>query len=142
MGNKAISILHSDDARDLMKKSYASQGYFFLQTSDKSSKGSRAASILRAAARDHSVRLMALAARASAPSHFKEVIAAIDAMVEVLNEEEAKDLEIKEECESNRARDSRKAVVQSRDIDEMTDAITTLESKIEELKEQIAKNEQ
>merc|ERR1711957_1066988 len=48
--NKAISILHSDDARDLTKKSYASQGYFFLQTSEKSSKGSRAATILRAAA--------------------------------------------------------------------------------------------
>merc|ERR1711957_889688 len=122
MGNKAISILHSDDARDLMKKSYASQGYFFLRTSDKSAKGSRAASILRAAARDHSGRFMALAARASSPSHFKEVIAAIDKMVEVLKEE-AKDLEIKEECESDRARDSRKAAVLSRDIDEMSDAI-------------------
>merc|ERR1719409_80160 len=29
--NKAIAILHSDDARDLMKKSFASQGYLFLQ---------------------------------------------------------------------------------------------------------------
>merc|ERR1719362_2616617 len=29
--SKAISILHSDDARDLFKKSLASQGYLFLQ---------------------------------------------------------------------------------------------------------------
>merc|ERR1719409_1189512 len=29
--NKAISILHSDDARDLFKQSYKSQGYSFLQ---------------------------------------------------------------------------------------------------------------
>merc|ERR1740122_346070 len=29
--SKAISILHSDDARDLFKKSFESQGYLFLQ---------------------------------------------------------------------------------------------------------------
>jgi hypothetical protein len=29
--NKAISILHSDDARDLFKKSHKSQGYSFIQ---------------------------------------------------------------------------------------------------------------
>merc|ERR1719350_2073054 len=29
--SKAISILHSDDARDTFKKSFASQGYLFLQ---------------------------------------------------------------------------------------------------------------
>merc|ERR1719401_697835 len=28
---KAIEILHNDDARDLMKKSFASQGYLLLQ---------------------------------------------------------------------------------------------------------------
>jgi peptidoglycan hydrolase CwlO-like protein len=139
--NKAISILHSDDARDMMKKSFSSQGYLFLQTTS-NSRGSKAASILRKAARDHQARLFGLAARASTPSHFKEVVAAIDKMVDVLKEEEAKDLEIKEECESNRARDSRKAVVLSRDIDEMTDLIATLEGEIADHKEQVARNKQ
>merc|ERR1712173_69458 len=36
--SKAISILHSDDSRDLFKKSFASQGYFFLQVQEKSQK--------------------------------------------------------------------------------------------------------
>merc|ERR1719210_1020317 len=31
--SKAIHILHNDDARDLFKKSFTSQGYFFLQRS-------------------------------------------------------------------------------------------------------------
>merc|ERR1719297_368802 len=32
--SKAISILHSDDARDLFKKSFESQGYLFLQVKE------------------------------------------------------------------------------------------------------------
>merc|ERR1719195_1584287 len=32
--SKAISILHSDDARDTFKKSFASQGYLFLQVQE------------------------------------------------------------------------------------------------------------
>merc|ERR1719409_458065 len=65
--NKAISILHSDDARDLMKKSFASQGYLLLQASAVSSRGSAAAKALREASRgaaaSHRARLSVLAAR-------------------------------------------------------------------------------
>merc|ERR1719324_26866 len=50
--NKAISILHSDDARDLMKKSFASQGYLFLQekSSTRTRTNERAAEVLRRSA--------------------------------------------------------------------------------------------
>merc|ERR1719476_1113901 len=51
--SEAISILHSDDARDLFKKSLKSQGYSFLQLrsvgKDKASLGA-AASVLRVTA--------------------------------------------------------------------------------------------
>merc|ERR1719412_1140183 len=50
--SKAISILHSDDARDLFKKSFESQGYFFLQEKSSSHMHSQqnAARLLKKAA--------------------------------------------------------------------------------------------
>jgi len=49
--NKAIAILHSDDARDLFKKSFASQGYLFIQEAmamtDHGSRRARAIDVLR-----------------------------------------------------------------------------------------------
>merc|ERR1719230_474546 len=47
--NKAISILHSDDARDLFKSSFKSQGFFLQVTA--SSKVSSAGAILATAAK-------------------------------------------------------------------------------------------
>merc|ERR1719326_1042279 len=61
-------------------------------------------------------------------------------MIKLLGEEEEKDLEIKQTCESDRMENTRKAIVTSRTIDEQTDKITELttfiaqcEKKIEEL---------
>merc|ERR1719408_66606 len=54
--NKAIGILHSDDARDLFKKSYASQT-FFLQTS--STQHMEVASVLKKAAQESGDRRLA-----------------------------------------------------------------------------------
>jgi len=50
---KAISILHGDDSRDLMKKSFASQGYLFLQEGSQfnSRRGLSAAQTLRSVGR-------------------------------------------------------------------------------------------
>jgi len=47
--SKAIAILHSDDARDLFKKSFASQGYLFLQEAMtfEGSRRTRAIDVLR-----------------------------------------------------------------------------------------------
>merc|ERR1719321_1707817 len=50
---KAISILHSDDARDNFKKSFASQGYLFLQVEASRSKAQLAADALRHAAQSN-----------------------------------------------------------------------------------------
>lgn len=141
--SKAISILHSDDARDLFKKSFKSQGYFFLQTSSHQQRGI-AASTLRQAAKDSKDnRLILLASSlANKKSHFTEVIAAIDKMVSTLKAEEATDLKVKEDCEKTRAEDTRTASLTSRAIDELTDAITQLETEIKELKSQIADAEE
>merc|ERR1712087_478811 len=81
--NKAIAILHSDDARDLFKKSFKSQGYSFLQM--KAGDGSAqtlsvAIGLIRGLARDAGdKRLVALATRLALGTrgHFDEVIKAI-----------------------------------------------------------------
>jgi|Transcript_42148 hypothetical protein len=148
--SKAIQILHNDDARDLFKKSFASQGYLFLQL-DSSSKQAitffnRAASELKSAARRTGDRRMsalaALVAQSAADpksvkTQFKPIIEAIDKMLKLLKEEETKDLETKESCEEDRMEDTRKALVAGRDIDEKSDKITKLEEEIKDLEEQI-----
>jgi len=146
--SKAIAVLHSDDARDTFKKSFASQGYLFLQEG-----ASRAALRRRSAAvgaiRDAEAassdrRMSSLATcveRSAAQGHFDEVIAAIDKMLEMLKAEEATDLETKEACEKDRAADTRDAIKASRAMDEHTEAIVELESKIEELTKLIAEKE-
>merc|ERR1719401_725657 len=62
---KAIEILHNDDARDLMKRSFHSQGYLFLQESRISSeKRSTVAEVLQQAAkRSGDARLAVVASR-------------------------------------------------------------------------------
>jgi hypothetical protein len=140
--NKAIGILHSDDARDMFKKSLASQS-FFLQL--KSSKSMSATEVLKKAAkRSGDKRLATLAAVASEPlatgSHFDQVLSAIDDMISNLKGEEATDLENKEGCESDRATDTREAIVLGRGMDDHTDSITEAENRIVEIKEQIADN--
>merc|ERR1740123_2747529 len=100
----------------------------------------RAASVLREASQSGAdMRLAAMAGRISVTSkgHFDEVIKSIDKMVKTLKDEEATDLENKEECEKNRAEDTRKAIVLSRGMDDATDTITTLESEIAEIKSDI-----
>merc|ERR1719252_236604 len=55
-------------------------------------------------------------------------------MIKTLKEEEDKDLEIKQTCEDDRMKDTRDAIVASRDIDEMSDEITHLTEVIAECK--------
>jgi predicted nucleic acid-binding Zn-ribbon protein len=141
--NKAISILHSDDARDLFKKSLASQS-FFLQL--KSSKSMSASELLRKAAkRTGDKRLATLASSLATPmatgSHFDQVISAIDDMISNLKAEEETDLENKEGCEHDRAEDTREAIVLGREMDDHTDTITEARNRIAEIKEQIESNE-
>jgi len=142
--SKAISILHSDDARDLFKKSLASQGYFFLQEmSSKQVRGKDAATRLlkKASVVSKDGRLMTIVSRLSAGGHFDEVIEAIDKMVATLKEEEADDLKQKETCEQDRADDTRTAIKTSRTMDELTEAIMVLKDEIEEAKKDKAEKE-
>jgi len=136
--SKAIYILHNDDARDNFKKSFASsEGLFFLQEGSQSS----AASALRIAGRKSGdSRLLALArlvAEPSAKAKFGPIISAIDKMIKTMNDNEAEDLKIKEECEQGRMDDTREAALDSRAVDDMTDAMTKLEQEIEETKKEI-----
>jgi predicted nucleic acid-binding Zn-ribbon protein len=140
--NKAIGILHSDDARDMFKKSLASQS-FFLQL--KSSKSMSALEVLKKAAkRTGDKRLSVLAASVATPmatgSHFDQVISAIDDMISNLKGEEETDLENKEGCEHDRAEDTREAILLGRAMDDHTDSVTEAENRIAEIKEQIADN--
>jgi len=146
--NQAIAILHNDDARDLFKRSFHSQGYVFLQTSEGNAiayaRSRIAGAELRKAARSaHDVRLMNLAIRVSAsPIHFEVVINHIDSMVATLRSEENTDLATKEDCERDRAADAREAVKYAREIDESSDLITRLKAEIQELEAQIKAAEQ
>lgn len=145
--SEAIATLRSDDSRDLFKKSFASQGYMFLQLQRDAASGRsfQAASVMQLAARAAgSARVGALAARvlASTNGHFDPVLAAIDTMVEKLKGVEETELKQKEQCEAERAADTRSALVTSRTIDEMTDKITSLQAEIKELDAEIEeKNE-
>jgi len=141
--SKAISILHSDDARDLFKKSFASQdkSASFLQVASSSTaRAVRAVEVLRVAAREgHDDRLSLLAKRAAGASagHFDEVVAAIDTMLEMLQREEDADLAKKEQCEADRAADTREAILLSRAMDELSDTMTADKATIAALTKEI-----
>lgn len=144
--NKAIAILHSDDARDMFKSSFKSQSFMQLSSS---SKKVRAADVLASAAkRSGDKRLAALAESMQTPnesmatgSHFDEVIAAIDDMVSTLKGEEETDLENKETCEKDRADDTRTAIKAARTMDERSDTVDELTTDIAEIVKTIAENE-
>jgi predicted nucleic acid-binding Zn-ribbon protein len=144
--SKAISILHSDDSRDLFKKSFSSQDktFLFLQESMTTQAIRKTAAIKEikgALAATKDTRLAQLSARMQASGHFDEVIAAVDKMVALLKTEEAEDLEKKEDCEANREDGTRKAVLISRTIDEQMDTIARLTKEIADLAKEIEENE-
>mmetsp|Transcript_63391 Transcript_63391/g.110551 ORF Transcript_63391/g.110551 Transcript_63391/m.110551 type:complete len:731 (-) Transcript_63391:60-2252(-) len=134
--SKTINVLHNDDARDLFKKSFTSQGYMFLQESaaQKSRLHKAAVSLreLAAVTKDH--RLLTLAPfSANESAVIAPAIEAIDNLIAKLQADEADDLAKKEKCETERAADTRAAILKAREIDEKTDQITELTETIEEL---------
>jgi hypothetical protein len=152
--SKALEILASDESKDLFKRSLASQGYLFLQTTVASSrdvsgtaqaiKAARgAASELRAVARAaHDERVLILAERLGDAGAIAKVVEAIDTMVGNLRVEQASDDEKKENCEANRMEDTRSAVLAGRTIDEASDTMTQLTSEVGELDSQITQKEE
>jgi len=136
--SKAISTIHSDDARDVFKKSLDSQGFSFMQLQNRAEvvRGKVVEELNKVAAQTGDKRVQALVAAAT-QGNFDAVIEAIDTMVAMMKTEETQDLQQKEQCETDRAEDTRSAVVTSRTVDELTDTMTRLKSEIEELTSQI-----
>jgi len=152
--SQAISILHSDDARDLFKKSFKSQGYMFMQMEQRrvsralsEQLGDAAAAIRAAGRKSGDKRLGALATglarlggRSSAPidkSLIKNVITQIDNMLANLKAEEASDLAKKEDCEKTHAENSAELVKKSRTMDDTTRDVRRNKAIIIELDEEI-----
>merc|ERR1719161_3399725 len=144
--SEALSVLRSDDARDLAKKSMASQTAMFLQHSaeDKCSRkrNRKAIHLLREGAKKHSdLRLSMLASMLqlhSGKGKFEKVEKAIDKMVEDLHAEEDEDLEIKENCEADRMKNTKVAKKKSQEIDDKTAYISRKNAQIATLKTKIA----
>jgi len=68
------------------------------------------------------------------------VIESIDAMVATLKEQEEADLENKENCEADRAEDTRSAIKAGRKVDAASDTIDGLEEEIVQIKKTIEAN--
>merc|ERR1719161_363121 len=117
--SKAIEILASDDAKDLMSSSFKSQGNFFLQEHASSTRCQRKRATkvvhkLRDMAAKHSdPRLSALAVsvhnHAKTHGHFDKIVAEVMKMVSDLHEEADEDLKTKETCEADRMSNTKTA---------------------------------
>jgi len=151
---EAIGILHSDDARDTMAKSFSNQGYLLLQKRRKASKAEiqrkqkliqkAFAEVRKAGEQGHDARISVLALKVlmssrskETPDALKEVVEAIDKMIERLQKDEEDDLQAKEDCENNRAEETATARKTSLEIDDATEEIARQKTKVEEQKEQI-----
>jgi hypothetical protein len=131
--SQAVSILYNDDAKDNFKKSSASQGFFFLQTSQQSAAVARVSVQLQQLAKEtRDKQLSALLASVKA-GQFDQVLAAIDKIVGNLKNQQDEDLSNKEDCEKTRMEDVRDAMVAGRAMDDLTDTITRLQSEIKDL---------
>merc|ERR1719395_127444 len=143
--SKAISILASDDAKDLMSSSFKSQGGFFLQENAAGcSKQKRAAKVvhkLRDMASKHSdPRLAALAVRVHmhARGHFDKIVTEVMKMVSDLHEEADEDLKTKETCEQDRMPNTKTAKKSAQSMDDETALINRKKADIEAMQKEIA----
>jgi len=142
--SEAVSVLHSDDARDLMKRSQASRGYLFLQEASSAKAGVRreVAEVLRVLARKTGDRRLAGLSSLAAKTHFDVVIGHIDTLLTDLKGEMDTELTKKETCETDRSTDTRTAIVSSREIDDFTDSITSSQGKIDAIDLEVGEKEE
>merc|ERR1719160_2301982 len=144
--SKAIEILASDDAKDLMSSSFKSQGNFFLQEHDKAAgcKQKRATKVvhkLRDMAAKHSdPRLSQLAVNVHlhAKGHFDKIVAEVMKMVSDLHEEADEDLKTKETCEADRMSNTKTAKKSAQAMDDETALINRKKADIESMNKEIA----
>jgi len=115
-----------------------SQGFFFLQTGQRSAALTRAYAQIRETARaTKDNRLAALLGSDLKAGKFDAVIKAIDTMIATLVSDEAKDLSNKQDCEKDRMKDVRDAIEAGREIDDKTDAIASLTTEIKDLTKEL-----
>lgn len=145
--SQAIAVLASDDAKDLMKDSFKSQGYFFLQEAlqttvrepERRAKcAARLVSTLAAKTKD--LKLLQLA-RLAGNAAIDKVIKKIDEILALKVTQESDDLTNKQKCEvdlSDAAAKARKAAL---GMDTDTEDITRANTKAVELKGEIKEQE-
>merc|ERR1719240_546637 len=146
MISKAIEILASDDAKDLMSSSFKSQGNFFLQEHDKAAgcKRKRATKVMHKlrnmAAKHHDPRLSALAVAVhlNTKGHFDKIVAEVMKMVSDLHEEADEDLKTKETCEADRMSNTKTAKKSAQAMDDETALINRKKADIEAMQKEIA----
>ena len=153
--SKAIGILTSDDARDLFKKSFDSQGYLFLQQNDDSCspkhRARKAVALMKKVSSElGSTKLAAMASRIalSTSGHFDAIIKDLDEQAKQLNRDEEADLVTKEQCEEDRQKNTKIAKEEAMAIDDNTafidrknEFIADLDKKMAEANQEIADTE-
>jgi len=77
----------------------------------------------------------------SSGAKFTKVLSAIDKMIKVLEGEDDDDLSNKEDCEKDRAADTKEAAGLSRSIDELSDDMSKLEGEIKQASSAISEKE-
>merc|ERR1719159_415964 len=145
--SKAIEILASDDAKDLMSSSFESQGGFFLQVQE-STKGcsqvKRATRVVHklrnmaAKHRDPRLSSLAVAIQLNARGHFDKIVEEVMKMVSDLHEEADEDLKTKETCESDRMTNTKTAKKMAQAMDDETALINRKKADIEAMEKEIA----
>merc|ERR1740138_1704023 len=139
---QAIATLTSDDARDLFKRSFDSQGATFLQTHLRTvrkhgaSKAKAAARVLRrTGVQAGDLRLVTLATKVSqqSPTDFSAVTKSLEDMISDLAKEEKDDATEKEMCETERAKNNNKLHKLAKQIDAANKRIEESDDEIADL---------
>merc|ERR1719265_2829824 len=143
--SKAIEILASDDAKDLMSSSFKSQGNFFMQEQDRSEgcKRKRSTKVMHKlrdmASKHNDPRLSQLAAQVHLHQrgHFDKIVAEVMKMVSDLHDEADEDLRTKETCESDRMTNTKTAKKAAQAMDDQTALINRKKADIEAMTKEI-----
>jgi hypothetical protein len=142
---QAIQILNNKISRTVFKNATTT----FLQISSKNQGLSKAYAKLQALAHTtHNLKLAKLAVQVKSGGHFDEVIASIDAMIEVLRKEGKADIEHRDRCQGAENKNTNDMEDLNHDIDKsgkaierMEDKAKTLQGEIDTLKIQIGETE-
>jgi len=140
---KAIEILRSDDARDIISASMKSQTGFFLQVAGCSTR-KRATKVMKklldmsAQHKDPRLSMLAVKVHLSAGGKFDKVVAEVMKMISDLHEEADEDLKTKETCEQDRMDNTKTAKKAAQAMDDETALINRKKADIEAFNKEIA----